>query len=109
VVRLEVLTMGDPREFYGFDDLHCGHVDFTKMLGNSDAIAGVRLTALWLFLLPIFKQLLNRKKQQKMTKAYFFRAFVYTRFYQPTTTTTAQRWLHWGRAKTSISTAVRAR
>jgi hypothetical protein len=34
-----------------------------KRKPNSDAIAGGTSTALWLFLLPIFKQLLNRKKQ----------------------------------------------
>ena len=91
--------MGDPWEVYAFDELHCGHgLHQDTLLGNSDAIADATLTALWLFLLPIFKQLLNRRKQQKMVKVYFFLAFVYIRYYQPTTT--FKRWLHWGRAKT---------
>jgi hypothetical protein len=61
------------------------------LLGNSDAIAGATLTALWVFLLPIFKELLSRRKQQKVVKAYFFLAFVYIRYYQPTPT--FKRWL----------------
>ena len=78
--------MGDPWEVYAFDELHCGHgLHQDTLLGNSDAIADATLTALWLFLLPIFKQLLNRRKQQKMVKVYFFLAFVYIRYYQPTT------------------------
>ena len=67
--------MGDPWEVYAFDELHCGHgLHQDTLLGNSDAIAGATLTALWAFLLPIFKQQLNRRKQQKMVKVYFFLA-----------------------------------
>jgi hypothetical protein len=72
------------------------------LLGNSDAIAHATLTALWLFLLPIFKlELNNRRKQQRMAKVYFFVVFVYIRFYQPISS--FQRWLHWGRDKKCIS------
>jgi hypothetical protein len=57
-------TMGDPWETYAFDDLHCGHgLHQDTVLGNSDAIAHATLTALWLFLLPIFKHNLNRNKK----------------------------------------------
>ena len=76
--------MDDPWEVCAFDELHCGHgLHQDTLLGNSDAIAGATLTALWVFLLPIFKELLNRRKQQKVTKVYFFLAFVYIRYYQP--------------------------
>jgi hypothetical protein len=51
---------------YAFDDLHCGHeLHQDALLGNSDAIAGATLTALWVFLLPIFKELLNKGSNRR--------------------------------------------
>ena len=58
--------MGDPWEVYAFDELHCGHgLHQDTLLGNSDAIAGATLTALWVFLLPIFKELLNKGSNRR--------------------------------------------
>ena len=74
--------MGDPWEYYDFNDLHCGHgLHKDALLGNCDAVAEATLSALWRKMLPIFKRDLLRKKQQKMVKVYFFLAFVYIRFY----------------------------
>jgi hypothetical protein len=36
-----------------------------------------------------------------MARVYFFLVFVYIRYYQATPT--FKRWLHWGRANTSIN------
>ena len=94
--------MGDPWEYYDFNDLHCGHgLHQDTLLGNCDAVAEATLSALWCIMLPIFKRGLLRKKQQKMIKVYFFLAFVYIRFYQPVDT--FDRWLHWGRDKKSVT------
>jgi len=93
--------MGDPWEYYSFDDLHCGsglHSD--TLIGNCDAIAEATLIALWAVMLPIFKRSLARERKHGLIKAYFFLAFVYIRFYQPRET--FARWLHFGRDKRSI-------
>ena len=59
-------AMRDPWRAMRFDDLHCGHeLHQDALLGNSDAIAGATLTALWVFLLPIFKELLNKGSNRR--------------------------------------------